>query len=353
MGRDIDTAARALLALGLALAAAGCRCGPEQHRSGADERPQDCRSPLDPETRTLLERHESDYLEARRRATAWLDRLEVDPAELRARGIKGKKKLVELLDAYAWMSRCPLEGEREALERRVRSIVAVTDTEAYHDMGTIDDRQFKQDATSYMRAAYLMDELGLDTTFYREQIAKVKARYDGHMPRRGPAQRMIFHVYYQHFGLEEPFPLDAAFDEGVISRRPDPSTLGRMRIYHLAHEIFMPYRYGRVRQSDFFDPSDVDYLGRALPVLVRRRIGVHDPDLVAELVLCMEYLDLEADPAYREGLAFLLDSQSSDGSWGSYPRADRRFGRWATYHVYLHTTKLALSALINAWRCPE
>ena len=197
-----------------------------------------------------------------------------------------------------------------------------------------------------------MDEVGIDTTFYRKQMAKVIDRYDSHMPKRGPAQQMIFHVYYGHFGFEEPFPLDAAFEKGIITARADPETMKRMQMYHLTHEIFMPFRYGEVRQSDFFDDGDVEYLAGTLPVLVRRRIDVGDPDLVAELVLCMEYLDLEDDTAYREGLGFLLESQKTDGSWGHYPDSDKKFGAWATYHIYLHTTKLALAALVNAYRCP-
>jgi hypothetical protein len=197
-----------------------------------------------------------------------------------------------------------------------------------------------------------MDRLGMDTGDYVAQMRRVLPRFNEHMAGRGPAQQMIFHIYYEHFGFEEPFPLDRAFEKGRIAARADPHTLGRMPIYHLTHEIFMPFRYGEVRESDFFDAQDTAYLAGALPVLVDRRIAVDDPDLVAELVLCLEYLDMEDEPAYARGIAFLLDSQNEDGSWGDYPEADRRFGPYARHHIYLHTTKLALSALVNAFRCP-
>src|SRR5688572_2643997 len=42
----------------------------------------------------------SDYHAARTRARVWLDALEVDPVDLMKHGIKGKKKLAEILDCY-------------------------------------------------------------------------------------------------------------------------------------------------------------------------------------------------------------------------------------------------------------
>ncbi len=248
--------------------------------------------------------------------------------------------------------RDPREEDVRTLMDRAEVVVAPTREDGYHDMAVVDDRQFKQDATSYMRAAYLMDRLGMDTGTYVEQMRKVLPRFDEHMAARGPAQQMIFHIYYSHFGFEEPFPLDRAFEKGRIAARADPHTLERMPVYHLTHEIFMPFRYGEVRETDFFDEDDEAYLADALPVLVERRIAARDPDLVAELVLCLEYLDMEDDPAYARGITFLLDEQNGDGSWGDYPEADRRFGPYARHHIYLHTTKLALSALVNAFRCP-
>ena len=41
-----------------------------------------------------------DYLRAKQKAYASLDQLQVDPIELIQHGIKGKKKLAEILDAY-------------------------------------------------------------------------------------------------------------------------------------------------------------------------------------------------------------------------------------------------------------
>lgn len=342
--------ARTALVAAAALVTACRSCPPPTGPAGEED--ARCPTPRDEAIAAFLESREPGYAAARAAARRWLDALEVDPALLRSKGIKGKKKLVELLDAYVWLMRDPRGDDVAALEARAARVVEPTREPGYHDMAEVDDRQFKQDATSYMRAAYLMDGLGMDTDDYVAQMHKVLPRFNEHMPSRGPAQQMIFHTYYEHFGFEQPFPLDRAFEKGRIAARADPHALERMPIYHLTHEIFMPFRYGEVRETDFFDEGDLAYLREALPVLVGRRIAARDPDLVAELVLCLEYLDMEDVPAYREGIAFLLENQNEDGSWGDYPEADRRFGPYALHHIYLHTTKLALSALVNAYRCP-
>ena len=48
----------------------------------------------------FLNTNQVQYREALVRTRSWLDTLEVNPTDLRARGIKGKKKLAELLDVY-------------------------------------------------------------------------------------------------------------------------------------------------------------------------------------------------------------------------------------------------------------
>jgi len=115
---------------------------------------------------------------------------------------------------------------------------------------------FKQDSTSYLRAAYLMEEVGLETSYFRKEIRKLKKRLDDHMEIRGPNQRMAFHKYYKHFGLEEPFPLANGFLAGEISGRTDPYSLDRKGAYRLTHEIFVPYDFGAELDADFFSIQD-------------------------------------------------------------------------------------------------
>lgn len=338
----ISSATRTLAVLALPALAlvGGCeRCGLSS------------RSPLTPkcETSEFLREHRSDYRRSIEKARTWLDALHVDPAELRERGIKGKKKLTEQLDGYYRLWEIAEPDERPALRQRVVEVVAVTYESRYHDMASISDREFKQDATSYLRTAVLMDRLGLDTTIYREEIRKIHPRLNAHMTRRGPHQRAAFHWYYRHFGLEEPFPLEEALEAGYIARRADPNEFDLMDVYQVTHEIFVPYEYGERLEVDPFTDEDKTYLRTTLDHLTERYIARKNADLVAELISCMRYLRFVESPAYRNGLVYLLESQNPDGSWGDLERNRRRHGPWGLHHIILHTTMVSLDALSIAF----
>ncbi len=49
-----------------------------------------------------------------------------------------------------------------------------------------------------------MEQLGLNTQAYRQQILKIKPRLDSHFLKRGPWQRAMLGDYYDRFGLEKP-----------------------------------------------------------------------------------------------------------------------------------------------------
>lgn len=289
------------------------------------------------------------YLPALAGARAWLDALQVDPMKLRELGIKGKKKLTEQLDAYyrLWLVAGP--SDKAALRARIAQVVAVTYDAAYHDLASIDDKAFKEDATSYLRTALLMEALGFNTRLYRAEIAKVQPRLNSHMAQRGPHQRLAFHWYYGHFGLAEPFPLAAAVQEGLIARRADAATMSTADAYQLTHEVFVPYEYGDRLDLDPFDAAAKEYLRRSLNALVPRYIEKCDPDLLGELIACMRFLHFVDLPTYRQGLAYLLDSQHRDGSWGDLERAHSAFGEYDSYGMILHSTLTALGALTAAF----
>ncbi len=279
------------------------------------------------------------------RARGFLDGLEIDPSDLRAHGIKGKKKLVEALDAYSSLYRVADPAARPELYARIAALARVTTESRYHDMLTVDDRRFREDATSYLRAAYLLDRLGVDVRGYRAEIAAVKTRLDAHLSERGPHQRRAFHGYYQHFGLAEPSPLEGALDHGLIAHEPDPDGLSRLDVYALTHEIYAAYDFGdRLDQEPFADAERL-YLRRALPRLVGIWRDRRDPDLVAELCACLRYLRFTDDPAYAEALGDLLEQQNADGSWGSYEAARARLGDLVKQGFYLHTTMVAIEGL--------
>ncbi len=212
-------------------------------------------------------------------------------------------------------------------------------------MLTVDDREFHEDATSYLRAAVLLDGLGVDISRYRAGIAAVKGRLDAHMRERGPHQRRAFHGYYRHFGLTEPFALEGALDQGLVARKADPASLARLDVYALTHEVYAAYDFGeRLDEEPFADPERL-YLRSALPRLAATWRDRHDPDLVAELTACLRYLRFTGDTEYAESLRYLLDRQNADGSWGDYPAARARLGELVKQGFYLHTTMVTIEAL--------
>lgn len=314
------------------------------HSPGADS--SEC------DTYRFLRMSHDRYHLALAKERGWLDHLEANPLVLRRAGIKGKKKFVELLDAYYRLWQIAEEKDRPALLDRVRQIVAITYQDDYHDMASVDDTTFKQDSTSYLRAALLMERMGLDTSRYRQEIVKIHPRLDAHLPSRGPNQRRIFHWYYEHFGLQEPFPLADALKAGEIARRQDPARMSSLDIYLFTHEIFGPYEYGDRLDVDPFSPEDKVYLKAALEVLIRRSLAGRDADLLAELITCARLLRLVSIPSYREGLAYLLDSQNPDGSWGNIAQARARLGEFAAEGTLLHTTMVAADALSLAFHEP-
>jgi hypothetical protein len=46
---------------------------------------------------------------------------------------------------------------------------------------------------------------------------------------------------------------------------------------------------------------------------------------------------------------YLLDSQNQDGTWGEYGRAEGEPGKFVDQRFYLHTTRVALGALLEAF----
>lgn len=285
------------------------------------------------------------------RARSWLDTLEINPIDLRAHGIKGKKKLAELLDVYLRLHDLVSAGDRANLRSRIQRIAAITATPGYHDMLRVTDQQFKEDATSYLRVAFLMDRFGLDTRLYRQEILRVLPRLNAHMQYRGADQRMAFHLYYAHFGLAEPFFLQSAYQTGVIAARRDLAWLKRnkMGIYSLTHEIFVPYEFGAKLDADFFTESDKIYLRPLLADLTAYTIGMDDADLTAELTACLRYLHFTGLPVYQAALEYLLKSQWPDGKWGRYEPQRAYYGNYVNQAFYLHTTLVAVDALTTAF----
>src|SRR5690349_4854924 len=94
------------------LQAADCAAQPNK----AVESAPICRSATYP----LLMADRSRYRSAIAAAHDWLDGLDIDPMALRKKGIKGKKKLVEQLDAYARLFETARPTDKPRLMRRIR-----------------------------------------------------------------------------------------------------------------------------------------------------------------------------------------------------------------------------------------
>ena len=279
------------------------------------------------------------------KALAYLDRFSIDPIKLRAEGIKGRKKLVELLDAYVAIHRHAPASEKPTLLARFKRAAQVTAKPGYHDMLRAKDKQFKQDATSYLRACYLMEKMGLNTAGYRRQITRIKSRLDGHMKKRGWHQRMSFKVYYQQFGLALPPELQEPFKNTLIARRANPYMLAQGQAYDLTHEIFVPHDYGGKMKTDLFSKDDGIYIRRALEILTTVWIAQRDVDLTGELLACLRYTGNHDLQVYRDGLSLVLASQRPNGSFGNYERLRKERGERLELDLYLHTTSVVMDIL--------
>jgi len=306
-----------------------------------------------------------EYLLAKQRARAWFDQLEIDAVELLANNVKGKKKVAEILGVYMNFQRHTSDPQEiAAIMARVNFLAEQTRRPEYHNMGTCSNRELIQNSMSYFRVMWMMREFGLDTTHYRAELLKVQQRMDNHMARRGPWQRAMFGEYYDMFGMEKPaFLKNVKMKDGVIAKRlpankydqpyKDPKSgqtrTSKQNSYDLTHEVFVAYNYGLERKQNRFSVEDMQYTREVLPVLVVRYIQEGNPDLLAEMLSCMTYLGWHGDPTYRLGIDYLLDVQNPNGTWGSYERYRPAYGKYLEPHVYLHTTMVAMRALMEAY----
>lgn len=279
------------------------------------------------------------------RAQAWLDKLALDLRDLDRNGISGKRKLAELLSAYVDLYETATGADRAAVQTRLQAVAAITNEPWYHNMDKVDDATFKRDSTSYLRVAFLMDRAGLDTTAYRKQIARIHARLNQHMPARGHHQQMVFHNYYHHFGIKEPYALVEASTVGVIPNRPSPYKLTQKEAYDLTHEVAARYEREDKPPAGVFLPADLAYLRWALDRLTVRYLMADNRDLVGELAFCIAYVGFTDLAVFREAIGALLQSQNSDGSWGAYEGARTTYGARLEVAMYLHTTAMAVKAL--------
>ena len=286
-----------------------------------------------------------DYLGLKHKAWAWFDQLEVDPVELLEHGVKGKKKLAEILAAYLTLYQHTTDATaRDRIQQRVAQLARHTQRPEYHDMWVNSETEFLQNSMSYFRVLWLLDHLGQDTTAYRQRLLAVQPRMDEHLKRRGPWQQAMFAEYYTRFGLGKPPGLSAAL-EGVVTRRLPLAQYDRDKAYHLTHEVFVAFDYGLRRTQSHFTAEDLAYIRMVLPVLAEASRRQNDQDLLAETLMGMTYLGWHTEPVYCQGIDHLLDSQNPNGTWGNYEALRHAGVPYLDHRVYLHTTQVVLQAL--------
>ncbi len=294
---------------------------------------------------TVAERHQA----ARRAAQTWFDQLEVDPVALVSKGERGKKRLGEVLTAYLHLLRHETDPiDRAFISNRVRELAQHTARPEYHNMLRCRKREFNRESMSYLRVAWVLEQLEWDTTHYRTQLEAIRPRLERSLARRPATSREQFERYYGYFGWTLPAAAQVPKPRSsTIAKRVPMSGLRRAASYALAHEVSSAFRF---RDSAEFSREDLAYLRRVLPKLIIRFTSRRqaDPDLVAELLSSMAYLNFRNLPAYHSGIQFLVRSQNPDGTWGSYEEQQASSSGDTDTELYLHTTMVALRALLQS-----
>lgn len=144
-------------------------------------------------------------------------------------------------------------------------------------------------------------------------------------------------------GLETKPTLAEQRRQGMLRTQPREATMKARDVYYFTHEVYGLTDYG-FRAGDF-DPEEQAYLERTLPFWSLFHVILAQADLTAEVSICHQVAGTTSTYGYGEGLRFLVETQSAEGTFGeskvdSQLPLDIRLG-------YLHTTMVALHALLG------
>jgi hypothetical protein len=286
------------------------------------------------------------------RTLAWVETLDVNPIKLRDEmEIKGKKKFVELLDVYLGLYQTTDNiSNKEKYKSTVENLTQITYNESYHDLNEVPEQQLREDSTSYLRAWYIMRELGLDTIYYEEQIEAAKQRIDEHLPYRGTNQKMAFVFYYKQLGYSIEYSMEGLFKYSEIRNGKPVENLTELEVYYITHEVFF------LHDDDLLEMltiDDLEYINKVLEFYVNFTINDNNVDLLAELLMIMTYLSLDDFVEFNQALEHMLDSQNENGSFGDYEYVRELFKEDGIkidvdIYLYLHTTEVSVRALNDA-----
>lgn len=293
-----------------------------------------------------------------RQALSWAVGLRVTPRRIRDElGMKGVKHFVEYLDLLYHIHRhapdAPLAVEARARAHEALGAVGQAD---YHQLATVDERRFRQDSMSYLRACRLAEVFGWDTERYRREIAGVLPRIVAHLPSRGVDQRMGFALLFEQLGLPVVEPLAAIYPGSLIARRVplEYYWVSADRPYDITHEVFAMTKRG-TRAFPFSDAADGNYARQTVRALLEESLRRGQIDIAAELLTNLAYLGETSTPLARVARDRILRTQNPDGSFGQYDEtAARRLKGNPLYDVRiggnLHTTMVVVWALVECAR---
>jgi hypothetical protein len=303
---------------------------------------------------TKWDRNTNDKIEEKenkaiKRTKAWLDRLYVNLDLIAKYGYGDKKRLSELLGAYWMLHRYSDQTTKESIQKRVTPFYEYTKKQNYLDLATLDAKQFKKNSMSYLRIMWLLKEMNYDIThltlYFNQHLKK---RMDAHLVRRGPWQKSMFARYYDFFGFEKPTIIkDTSNQKGLIGIRKRVETYKFLDAYALTHQVYVAYDYGANRNQTRFNQEDMKYIQDTLLNLAEYYRKRKSWDIHAEIVQCLIYVGLKKHKLFTKNYHALLNAQNYNGSWGKYDHLKKKFGNFVDTKYYLHTTGVALSAIVE------
>lgn len=308
-------------------------------------------------------------IQAVERARGFLKALEpkIDPVALRnQQQMKGVKFYVEYLNAWRNIHELSDEAGRNSIRDFLEPVAARTDKAAFHKLARVPDDRFDQDIISYLNACVLHKYFGFDTTRFDREIEDTVPRIlsSEHLARRGVDNTMALVYRLRQLGYSGGPSFCEIWNRPNCVTRLHPALAqrnfknyhGRYPVYAMTHEIFYLTEYGQTPMQCVGE-QDLVYIRRMHSRLIPLFIDLKDHDAVAELVMCLNYLQFTDLPEYIVGYRHLLDHQNDDGSWGDEMhiaensrdllKANPRY--LLDVGQYLHTTQVTLDALCYPW----
>jgi hypothetical protein len=127
--------------------------------------------------------------------------------------------------------------------------------------------------------------------------------------------------------------------------RPYPAATQREfydAAYAVTHVVYTLNDYGCYLLSPYWLPWEYEFLRRNLDTA----LAMNDPDMAGEFLDTLRAFAIgDDDEQVQRGYDFLLDTQNSDGSWGSWD--------WQSVYSAFHATWAAIDGLREfAWSGP-